>query len=324
MGAIACGDGRDTQPQLAPVDSTEVLAGVEFRHHTTQAAGLRWHWVDVGDPRDRPIVFVHGLPESWFSWHLQMADLAADRRVIAVDLKGYGQTEKPATGYGVEQVADELLQLLDTIGLRRFDLVSHDWGTAIAQVMAAGHPERIGRYARMEGPVGRIDLEGRHPQFRTFQDQTVAVQILGNATGFVRAVYGYGGRPGAVTVTPIPNAIIDRVAAEFARPGTAEAVARYFVENPILDPAFWVRTSEIFPRMDFPVLLLQGERDPNQPQEYFDDAVTYFPDARLEFVPDTGHFLQLEQPLAVNVRLRAFFGLPAGCCGGSYGLAGPP
>jgi pimeloyl-ACP methyl ester carboxylesterase len=304
----ACGGGAET----APVDSAETLAGVEFRHHFTDAAGLRWHWVDAGRPRGAPIVFVHGLPESWFSWHLQMADLAAERWSIAVDLKGYGQTEKPATGYSVEQVSAELLALLDAIGVERFDLVTHDWGTGIGQRLAADHRERIGRYARMEAPVGTIDLAGRHPQFQLFQEEALAVRILGNATSLVRAIYGYDGRPGSITVTPIANEIVDRIAVEFSRPGTAGAVARYFLENPITDPAYWAGASELFAVMNFPVLLLQGDADPNQPHEYFDDAESYFPDARLVFVPDTGHFLQLEQPAAVNALLREFFGLAPG------------
>lgn len=302
----ACSEG-DLEGNASPVVSTETILGVEFRHHFTDAAGLRWHWVDAG--AGDPIVFIHGLPESWYSWHYQMADLAGERRVIALDMKGYGQTDKPTTGYGVEQVATETFALLDAIGLERFDLASHDWGTGVGQRLAAEHPERIRRYARMEAPVAIIDLENRHPQFELFQNQTLAVRILGDATGLVHLIYGYDGVPGTNTVAPIPNDVLDRIAAEFARPGTAEAVARYFVENPITDPAYWARASEIYARMNFPVLLLQADADPNQPHEYFVGAEEEFPDARLVFVPDSGHFLQLEQPASVNCELREFFDL---------------
>jgi len=298
-----CGDS-DSETPISPVVATETIGNVEFRHHLTDAGGLRWHWVDAGN--GEPILFIHGLPESWYSWHHQMIDLAASRRVIAVDLKGYGQTDKPPTGYSVEQVADELLALLDAIGLRRFDLVTHDWGTGIGQRLAADHAQRIRRYARMQAPVAEIDLEGRHPQFQLFQNQTLAIRVLGDATALVHLIYGYDGVPGTNTVAPIDNDILDRIALEFSRPGTAEAVARYFVENPITDPAYWAQGVDLFGRMTFPVLLLQGDADPNQPHEYFDDAESYFPDARLVFVPDTGHFLHLEQPPAVNQVLRAF------------------
>jgi pimeloyl-ACP methyl ester carboxylesterase len=61
--------------------------------------------------------------------------------------------------------------------------------------------------------------------------------------------------------------------------------------------------------MDFPVLLLQADADPNQPLSYFVGAEEEFPDARLVFVADSGHFLQLEQPAAVTCELREFFEL---------------
>jgi pimeloyl-ACP methyl ester carboxylesterase len=160
----------------------------------------------------------------------------------------------------------------------------------------------------MEAPVGQIDLDN-HPQFVLFQNQTLAVQILGSATALVRTIYGYDGQPGTLTVTPIANDVLDRIAAEFARADTAEAVARYFVENPVTDPAYWSQAGELYARLDFPVLLLQGDEDPNQPHEYFDGAESAFPDARLLFVPDAGHFLQLEQPAAVNDAIRDFLGI---------------
>jgi pimeloyl-ACP methyl ester carboxylesterase len=298
-----CGES-DIDAPTSPVVETEVIGGVEFRHHFTEAGGLRWHWVDAG--AGPPIVFVHGLPESWYSWHFQMIDLAAERRVIAVDLKGYGQTDKPATGYSVAQVATELAALVDAIGLDQFDLVTHDWGTGVGQRLAADHPEHIRRYVRMEAPVAIIDLENNHPQFELFQDQEVAQRILGNATFLVHLIYGYDGQPGTITVTPIPNDVLDRIVVEFSRPGTAAAVARYFVENPITDPAYWAQAVDLYALLDFPVLLLQGDADPNQPHEYFDGAESHFPDARLHFVPDTGHFLQLEQPEAVTAAVRAF------------------
>lgn len=168
----------------------------------------------------------------------------------------------------------------------------------------------------MEAPVGKIDLVGRHPQFRLFQDQELAVRFLGDAVSLARMLYGYGGRRGASTLVPIDDAIVDRIALEFGRPGTAQAVARYFVENPITDPAFWARSTGLYGRMNFPVLLLQADSDANQPREFFDDAESYFPDARLLFVPGTGHFLQLERPDAVNAIVREFL------AGGDPGIPG--
>jgi len=75
---------------------TEVLDGVAFTHHFVDAPGdhetVRFHYVEAGS--GEPVVFLHGLPDSWYQWHHQMAALAGEYRVIGFDLKGYGQSEK--------------------------------------------------------------------------------------------------------------------------------------------------------------------------------------------------------------------------------------
>ncbi len=286
----------------------EIVDGVRVGHFFTEVDGVSWHWVEAGDRRLPTIVFVHGVPESWWSWHHQVADLAAERHVVAVDLKGFGESGKPTTGFGVEQLGEELARLLSSIGVERFDLVSHDWGTVVAQETAAAHPDRIRRYVRMQAPVAIMDLENNHRQLFLFQDQAFAQRVLSDPNS-VRGIYGYDGRRGALTLVPLPNAEVDRIAAEFTRPGTAASVARLFVENPVLDLDLFLRGSDRFAKMDFPVLLLQASDDPNQPLWYFDGATGLFPDARLEIVEDSGHFTELEQPARVNAAIRRFTGL---------------
>jgi len=130
----------------------EVLDGVEMIHRFVEAPGdselLRWHVVEAGSCE--PVVFLHGLPESWFMWHRQMVALSATHRVIAPDLKGYGQSDKRTGDYRQEGVAEQLLALFDALGLDRFNLVAHDRGSVIADYLGANHPERVLRYVRGE------------------------------------------------------------------------------------------------------------------------------------------------------------------------------
>ena len=76
----------------------ETLDGVAFTHHFVDAPGdgetISWHYAECGNSRGEPIVFLHGIPDSWHQWHHQMAALAQNHRCIGVDLKGYGQSEK--------------------------------------------------------------------------------------------------------------------------------------------------------------------------------------------------------------------------------------
>ena len=122
---------------------TEVIDGVTFTHHFVTAPGdaeyLTWHYVEAGS--GEPIVFLHGIPDSWYQWHPQMAALASTHRCIGVDLKGYGQSDKRPGDYRHEGASEQLFAMLRKIGLTRFNVVTHDRGTVQADFIAANHPE---------------------------------------------------------------------------------------------------------------------------------------------------------------------------------------
>src|SRR5271156_3257167 len=130
----------------------EVLDEVSFTHHFVDAPGdeetVRFHYVEAG--QGEPIVFLHGIPDSWYQWHHQMAALSTTHRCIAIDLKGYGQSEKLPGDYRHEGVAEQLFVMLQTIGVTRFNLVTHDRGTVQGDFIAANHPEAVIRYGRGE------------------------------------------------------------------------------------------------------------------------------------------------------------------------------
>jgi pimeloyl-ACP methyl ester carboxylesterase len=94
-----------------------------------------------------------------------------------------------------------------------------------------------------------------------------------------------------------------RVIEEFGRPGVAEAVPRYFRDT---SAETLLARQQLYSRMNFPVLLLQGEKDPAQPQWYFEGAAAQFPDAELQWVMNAGHFTELEQPEQVTKAIRDF------------------
>ena len=143
------------QVPARPFDSDgdqEVLDGVTFTHHFVDAPGdeetIRFHYVEAG--QGEPIVFLHGIPDSWFQWHHQMAALSATHRCIAFDLKGYGQSGTAVGDYRHEAAAEQLLRAIDLAGVDKFNVVTHDRGTVQADFIVAKHPARVLRYARGE------------------------------------------------------------------------------------------------------------------------------------------------------------------------------
>lgn len=119
------------------------LPGV--RHEYLDARGLRMH-VALAGPEDAPPIFlVHGWPQHWWTWRTVIPTLAERHRVIVPDLRGHGWTEAPKRGYEKEQLASDLLALLDVLDIERVTWIGHDWGGWTGELAALRAPERIER-----------------------------------------------------------------------------------------------------------------------------------------------------------------------------------
>lgn len=146
---------------------TERLGDVTVTHHFVKVLRSRYHFVTAGDPSNHPVVMLHGLPESWFAFYNQVRDLADEFYVIALDLKGYGQSEKdPGEEYSFPRCALELGLLLDKLGVDRFSLVTHDRGSVLGDQLCNlpnGFNRRIVKYARMQQSANHPHAEPRPP-----------------------------------------------------------------------------------------------------------------------------------------------------------------
>ena len=103
-----------------------------FEHRQVQANGISLHVAIVGDPTKPAVMFLHGFPEGWFSWRSIMEALADDYFVLAPDLRGYGQSDKPADGYGLITLTDDIHDVVKQLTDKPITLVGHDWGGALA------------------------------------------------------------------------------------------------------------------------------------------------------------------------------------------------
>jgi pimeloyl-ACP methyl ester carboxylesterase len=266
----------------------------EFIHHTAQVGGLEWHWVEMGE--GDPVVLLHGIPESWRCWHHQIPVLARQFRVIAIDLKGYGRSDKQEGDYAASTVARETLALLDHIGVDRFHLAGHDWGVMIADNICHQVPDRVERYVRCCLSLHCYDARnslhhqwnGRYPE--------KATRRMKNADAYVRVWFDTSCKP---ETKPSEDDLLGTIA-EFAYPGIAEAVPRYFRD---------MRNSEAvdYSRFTMPVLYIHGEHDPRQPLEYARGMEEHVPGLEAILLLDCGHFVTLERPDDVSNAMLWFF-----------------
>jgi len=114
-----------------------------WTHHSTLVNGFRMHYVIAGS--GYPLVFLHGWPQSWYEWRKIIPPLAERFTVIAPDLRGLGDSERPLTGYDKRTLASDVHALVQSLGFNKIGLTGHDWGGAVAFYFAYDHPEMVER-----------------------------------------------------------------------------------------------------------------------------------------------------------------------------------
>jgi pimeloyl-ACP methyl ester carboxylesterase len=119
-----------------------------LEHHTAQVKDVRLHYVTAG--AGDPVVLLHGWPQTWASWRAVIAPLAERYTVIVPDLRGMGATSKPDAGYDTNNVADDIHELVRSLGHEAILLAGHDWGGATAYAYAAQFRDEVRRLAIFE------------------------------------------------------------------------------------------------------------------------------------------------------------------------------
>jgi pimeloyl-ACP methyl ester carboxylesterase len=113
------------------------------RRSFVEANGVRFHVTEAGPADGRPVVALHGWPQHHWEYRDLLADPPSGLRIIAPDLPGYGWSGPPTHRWAKEDVATDVLALLDALGLGRVLLVAHDWGAYVGYLMILREPERF-------------------------------------------------------------------------------------------------------------------------------------------------------------------------------------
>lgn len=270
--------------------------GVFAAHWFVESDDAVWHFVTAGDVSKDVVLMVHGHPDTWYAYSKVMAHLADNYYVIAVDTLGYGQSDKrPEVDVSYSAVASSLTNLLDSIGVAEFNLISHDRGSIISDHLIAqdGMNDRILAFLRMQQS---FDKPHGYPR-PAHADMAREEWQAGNV---VRGIY-----QSPYVSVEVPEEELARLEWEFKFPGTAAAAARTFEGTSFeIERAF--RLENTIPKMTMPVVILQGIRDPGQrPEEYFRSA-DLLPNGRVILV-DANHFIHTEDPDLVARVARELF-----------------
>jgi len=127
-------------------------------HRTVEVNGIKMHIAEKGEG---PVVlFLHGFPGLWYSWRHQILALSSrEYHAVAPDLRGYGDTEAPAsiTSYTCFHIVADLIALIDFLGVEQVFLVAHDWGALIGWYLCMFRPEKVKAYVCLSVPLLRRD-----------------------------------------------------------------------------------------------------------------------------------------------------------------------
>jgi pimeloyl-ACP methyl ester carboxylesterase len=277
-------------------------------HREVRAGGLTWHVAEAG--AGPPLVLLHGWPQHWWMWRKLLPALAADHQVIAPDLPGLGWTDAPPGSYAKEELAAGVVALLEALGHDRVRLVGHDWGGYVALLTALRAPERVERLATLDivHPWTRLPLPTPMLLARGSYQGVLATPVLGerllrHAPGLVGAMLDAATRPGFSFSAEERAVYADRLR-EPARARASSAYYRSFLTREL--PGL-VRGPRDARRLAMPVLMMTGALDPVVRPQLL-DGVQEHPDAgaRIEVLPDCGHFSPEECPDAVLAVLQPF------------------
>ena len=251
-------------------DTAELMA-----RDVALATGVRLHYVERGPEAGPAVLMLHGYTDSWWSYSRVMPLMPDGLRLIALDQRGHGRSDKPAAGYDIDDFARDAVALLDALGVGRATVVGHSMGSFVARRMAAVAPAR----------VERLVLIGTAPLAQTaaVAELVTAVDTLTDPVDvdFVREFQA------GTIARRVPDDFFARVVAESA------AVPAHVWRAAIRGLAAYVPAETT---ITCPTLVLGGEHDNVFSRDDQQAMTMQIPGATVRIAAGIGHSLHWEDP----------------------------
>jgi pimeloyl-ACP methyl ester carboxylesterase len=273
------------------------VLGLEIRHRFVDAGGLRTHVAEAGRPDGAPIVLVHGWPQHWWLWRSVLGPLAGEHRLLCPDLRGLGWTEAPRGEIRKEQLATDLLALLDALGLDRVTFVGHDWGAFTGMLLALRAPERLDALVVLSIP--HLWVRPRDPRAPLGMAHALPLSTLPAAVPYVAdAALRLGRVRGSYTRAE------RKVYTDVLRdPDRQRASSSYYRTFLLREASQLLSGAYARQRLRVPTTLVAGDRDPVI--RYADLGGANADDLVVERLSGLGHFLPEEAPGTTVAAIRS-------------------
>ena len=250
---------------------------------------IKLPYVEQGDATGVPVVMLHGVTDSWRSFESVLPYLPDDVRAIAVTQRGHGDAPKPESGYLIEDLAGDVVDLMDELEIERAIVVGHSMGSWVTQRIAIDHPERV-----------------------------LGIVLAGSFSG--SPVHDPGMAALAREMGTVQDPVADQIAREFqestvATPLAPEALDTFVSESLKVPARIWRDAFAGFAELDqadelegvkTPALLVWGDQDAFIARETQNELLRALTDSRLTVYRDVGHALHWEQPERFAADVLAF------------------
>lgn len=278
-------------------------------------AGLSHEYADLGDVKlhyvtggkGPAMVFLHGWPQTWYMWRDILPAMMQKYRVVAVDMRGLGDSSRPTGGYDTKTVSQDIWKLMTKVlGERCFYVVAHDWGGPVAYALAAQHREAVKAMAIFDAPVpgdgSIITALGRwHFGFHAELDLPEAM-VAGREDTYLSYMYRKAGAR--------PDAISQEAQQEYLRtysqPGAMRAGFNYYraMQQDVKDNQAFIRQG----KLQMPILVYGGgAKNVGRGMYAMDSWERVASDVRGGVAEGCGHWIPEEAPAWTTGRLLDFF-----------------
>jgi pimeloyl-ACP methyl ester carboxylesterase len=277
-------------------------------HRWVRARGLEFHVAEAGSGED-VVLCLHGWPQHWYEWRHLMPALADRHRVIALDLRGFGWSDAPRRGYEKENLADDVLAVLDALGIERVKLVGHDWGGWIGFLLCLKAPQRFERYLALNilhpwpgGPRAVLPYAWRFNYQIAIMMPLLGYQLHRRGSLIPRAFFA------AATQRDVwDEATLRSFTEKLTEPARARAAVQMYRTFQLKELWPVIRGRYAGTRLTVPTKVVFGTNDPVLRPELLAGYEPHADAMEVELVEQCGHFIADEMPELVAERAREFF-----------------
>ncbi|MDD4358169.1 MAG: alpha/beta hydrolase [Smithellaceae bacterium] len=286
---------------------------MDLRDRFIETNGIKLHVMEAG-PADGPmLLFLHGFPEFWYAWRKQISYFAKKGYlVVAPDQRGYNLSDKPQgiEAYKIDELAKDIVGLLDAYQRERIFLVGHDWGASVSWWVALKYPDRIAKLVILNVPHPKIMARTLFTNTRQMQKSWYIFyfQLPGAVEKFA-SFNNYAWPVNLLSATSRPGAFqpeeLEEYRKAFMQPGAFSAMVNWY--------RAMIQTQQELPKsfdVIMPMILIWGMKDVALLSEMAYESMAFCKQGRLITFPDASHWIQHEEADQVNALIAEFIGNP--------------